>query len=79
MELSVYKKDNGLPPILCRAESGAAHHHYFGCPKCGFEVGGFVITGGGTNDWHTHTDKFCSECGQKIDWRNVQWLSIYQL
>lgn len=42
------------------------------------EVGGFVITGSGDDDWSTHQDKFCSECGQKIDWSNVKWETIYR-
>lgn len=68
----------GLTPVLCNAGSNAVHHHYFGCPRCGSKVGGFTIIGNGENDWGTHKDKFCSECGQKIDWRNVEWATIYQ-
>lgn len=72
------KRKSALPPVLCNAGSNAVHHHYFGCPVCGSEVGGFVITGSGDDDWSTHQDKFCSECGQKIDWSNVKWETIYR-
>ena len=71
-------KNKGLAPVLCNAGSGSIHHHYFGCPVCWSEVGGFTITGDGEDDWGTHEDKFCSECGQKIDWRNVEWSTIYR-
>jgi predicted RNA-binding Zn-ribbon protein involved in translation (DUF1610 family) len=67
------------PPVLCNAGSGAVHHHYFGCPRCGREVGGFLITGSGFDDWGTHQDKFCSECGQQINWKNVEWTTIYKV
>lgn len=68
----------GLSPVLCNSGSSRIHHHYFGCPICGNEVGGFLITGGAENDWSTHKDKFCSECGQKIDWSKVEWSTIYR-
>lgn len=70
--------NKGLSPILRDAGTHAVHHHHFVCPSCGFEVGGFTITGRGEDDWGTHTDKFCSECGQKIDWDNVKWSDIYR-
>lgn len=70
--------NNGLSPVLCNAGSNAVHHHYFGCPVCGAEVGGFIITGNGEDDWSTHTDKFCKECGQRIDWNNTEWSDIYR-
>jgi len=60
------KNVDGLEPVLCNAGSNAVHHHFFGCPVCGTKVGGFVITGSGDDDWSTHEDKFCKECGQKI-------------
>ena len=69
---------NGLAPVLCNSGSGAIHHHHFGCPICGNKVGGFLSTGNGTDDWGTHQDKFCSECGQRIDWNNIEWSSIYR-
>ena len=72
------KTDNALPPVLCNSGSNAIHHHYFGCPVCGSEVGGFVITGSGDDDWITHQDKFCRECGQRIDWGKVKWETIYR-
>ena len=49
----------GLAPVLCNAGSNATRHHYFGCPVCGSEVGGFAITEDGENGWSTHEDKFC--------------------
>ena len=66
----------GLAPILCESHSGI-HHHHFACPICKNKVGGFYMVGNGENDWRTHQDKFCSECGQKIDWSNVEWGTIY--
>ena len=69
----------GLSPILCKSDMSSrhVHHHYFGCPSCGNEVGGFSVSGNGENDWGTHQDKFCNECGQKIDWSNTNWFDIY--
>lgn len=64
----------GKAPLLCNG----GRDNYFGCPVCGNKVGGFLITGSGENDWHTHRDKFCSECGQKIDWNHTEWSSIYR-
>ena len=68
----------GLSPVLYNAGSNKIHHHFFGCPICGNEVGGFTITGSGANDWGTHKDKFCSECGQKINWTNIHWEDIHR-
>lgn len=70
-------RNKGAAPVLCNAGSNSIHHHYFGCPVCGSDVGGFTITGDSEDDWGTHEDKFCSECGQKIDWSNVEWSTIY--
>lgn len=70
--------ENSLAPVLCNAGSSAIHHHYFGCPICGNKVGGFLIVGSGFDDWSTHQDNFCNECGQKIDWSNTEWSTIYR-
>lgn len=80
MKIFMKKNENGLSPALCNAGMGSRyiHHHYFGCPICGNKVGGFLITGSGEDDWSTHQDKFCSECGQKIDWSNTEWSTIYR-
>lgn len=71
-------KSKGISPVLCNAGSSAIYHHYFGCPVCGSEVSGFTITGTGENDRSTHEDKFCSEYGQRIDWSNTEWSTIYR-
>lgn len=71
-------KNEGMTPSLSNAGSGAVHHHFFACPICGDEVGGFTITGDGEDDWDTHKDKFCRKCGQKIDWSDVEWSAIYR-
>lgn len=71
--------NKGIPPVLCNAGSGAVHHHYFGCPKCGHEVGGFVLTGSGSDDWGAHQDSYCSCCGQKILWQKTNWAAIYKV
>ena len=67
----------GLLPKLCRSSDGSIHHHHFACPVCKNKVGGFLATGGGEDDWTTHQDKFCCECGQAIDWSDIKWESIY--
>lgn len=64
-------------PAIC--DGGIAHPKFFGCPRCGNEVGGYVITGDGPDDWSTHRDKFCSECGQRIDWNGVNFYEISKL
>lgn len=61
-------------PIICH--DGITHPKFFGCPRCGNEVGGYVITGDGPDDWSTHRDKFCSECGHRIDWNGVNFSEI---
>lgn len=66
------RKNNN--PIICHG--GIAHPKFFGCPRCGKEVGGYVITGDGPDNWSTHQDKFCPECGQKIDWNGVNFYEI---
>jgi hypothetical protein len=73
------KHTKGLFPVLCNNGGGAIHPRYFGCPICRNKVGGFLLTGNGENDWGTHKDKFCNECGQKIDWSGVEWSTIYYL
>lgn len=70
-------KNSGLSAVLCNAGSGAIHHHYFGCPICGAEVGGFTA-GCTDDDWGTHKDNFCRKCGQKINWDSTKWSDIYQ-
>lgn len=61
-------------PIICH--DGITHPNFFGCPRCGKEVGGYVITGGSPDDWSKHLDHFCSECGLKIDWSGVNFSDI---
>lgn len=68
-----------LSPVLCKAGSHAVHHHYFGCPVCGTEVGGFTATGSGENDWSTHKDRYCKTCCQPIDWSKTKWEDIYRI
>ena len=70
--MNIFNK--GLSPVLC----GGRGRRYFGCPICGNKVGGFLITGKGEDDWSTHQDKFCNECGQKIEWSNTNWTDIYK-
>lgn len=57
-----------LKPIRS-ADRDRSGEHYWLCPNCKTRVGGYIITGGGCDDWHYEKDKFCSECGTKIDWR----------
>lgn len=62
----------GLPPMICNG----LRRKYFVCPICDWEVGGYVITGPGDDDWDTHMDKFCCQCGQKIDWSHINFQDI---
>ena len=57
----------GLKPIKS-SDRDRSLEHYWLCPNCKNRVGGYIITGGGDNDWGYEQDKFCSECGTKIDW-----------
>lgn len=41
---------------------------YYVCPSCGKKVAGYYTTGGGDNDWGYRKDKFCCNCGLKMDW-----------
>ncbi len=73
-ELRDLRSNTGVPPVICHG--GIAHPRFFGCPRCGAEVGGYRITGSGRDDWDTHKDKFCQVCGQKIDWSNINFFDI---
>ena len=42
--------------------------YYWMCPNCKERVGGYVITGREHDDWFYEEDKFCRECGTKINW-----------
>ena len=68
------KPSKGVNPVVCNG--GYVHHKFFGCPRCGKEVGGYVITGDGPDDWSTHKGNYCPECGQKIDWSGVNFFAI---
>ena len=58
----------GLRPIKSKDRDRATLEHYWMCPKCQTRVGGYAITGRGEDDWVYDQDKFCKECGTKIDW-----------
>lgn len=63
--------DNGKKPIEKHKMTWYGTEYpeaHFVCPTCGRWVGGYTITGGGENDWGYEKNKFCRECGQKIDW-----------
>lgn len=62
--MKLYK---GVKPIksVNRDNTG---EHYWSCPNCKTRVGGFIITGKGEDDWGYEEDKFCKECGAKINW-----------
>ena len=59
----------GLRPIKSPDRERSTGEHYWMCPKCRTWVGGYIITGGGCDDWRYKKDKFCSECGTQIDWK----------
>ena len=59
---------NGLRPIKTVGRERSTGEHYWICPNCNNSVGGYVITGGGDDDWSYEEDKFCRECGTKINW-----------
>lgn len=41
------------------------------CSKCGAKVGYYVITGHGEDEWNYKKDKFCSRCGQPVEWETA--------
>ena len=57
-----------LKPIKSHDRDSSGEHCWL-CPNCNNRVGGYVITGNGYNDWSYEKDKFCSQCGTKLDWR----------
>lgn len=59
----------GIRPIKSN-DRDVTGEHYWMCPKCKNRVGGFIITGKGYDDCGYKEDKFCSECGTKIDWKS---------
>lgn len=63
-------------PIICECYGGLK---YWACPCCKHQVGGYTFSGTGENDWGAHQDKFCPECGSKIDWDNVNWYAINRI
>lgn len=70
------EEKEGKCPYVCGPSYD--HNKFFGCPRCGTKVGGYIITGPGWDDWTTHEDKFCRECGQKINWDGVDFSAIRQ-
>lgn len=54
------------------------YNKFFGCPRCGTQVGGYIITGADNNNWTTHADKFCRECGQEIRWYGVDFFENHK-
>lgn len=57
----------GFKPVKS-SDRDRTGEHYWMCPNCKNRVGGFIITGGRDDDWGYKEDKFCSECGTKINW-----------
>ena len=64
-------------PVICNG--GIAHPRFFGCPHCGKDVGSYMITGYGPDEWSTHQDRFCSGCGLKIDWDGINFSDIMKV
>lgn len=65
-----------LRPVVVQSEDNRVHSRYFACPACGHKVGGYLITGPGRDDWETHEDNFCVECGQQIKWTGVSFFEL---
>lgn len=63
--------EKGLKPII--REGVTYQDKTYWCPNCNNRVGGYVTLGSGENDWSYQKDKFCSECGTKIDWSVKPW------
>lgn len=61
--------DKGLAPVKS-TDRDRTGEHYWLCPSCCGRVGGYVITGSGDDDWGYEKNKFCKECGTKIDWNH---------
>lgn len=64
-------------PVICNG--GIAHPKFFGCPRCGKDVGSYMITGDGPDEWSTHQNRFCSGCGLKIDWDGINFSDIMKV
>lgn len=62
-------REQGVKPIKI-PDRDRTGEHYWMCPHCKNRVGGYLITGSGEDDWSYHEDKFCKECGAKIDWKS---------
>lgn len=60
-----------MEPIIAGGYPG---YKYWACPCCKHEVGGY--TNRYSENWGTHQDKFCPECGTKIDWKNICFTKI---
>lgn len=53
----------GVAPRVCGTRYD--HNKFFGCPRCGTKVGGYIITGGGENDWGRIQISFVTSAGRK--------------
>lgn len=62
--------NNNSKPIKS-TDRDSTGEYYWKCPTCGNRVGGYIIIGSGEDDWGYVKNKFCCECGTKIDWRYV--------
>ena len=57
----------GFKPVKSNSRDRTGEYYWL-CPNCDGRVGGYIITGGGADDWGYEKDKFCRNCGTKIDW-----------
>lgn len=53
------EKEKAMKPVLYEVNKYDDHFHK--CPKCGCEIGRRLLK--------STLFKYCSECGQKLDWR----------
>ena len=57
-----------MEPVKSVNRDERTGEHYYTCPVCGQWVGGYVITGSSFEDWSYEQNKFCRNCGTKINW-----------
>lgn len=54
-------KEKAMKPLLYKVNEYDDHFHK--CPKCGCEIGNHILK--------STLFKYCSECGQKLDWSTI--------
>lgn len=69
----VSEKQRGVPWFSPDVKKRSNGEPYFVCHHCGAEVGTYNVLGKGLNDYYVQKSDRCSECGNPVDWSEVNF------